>query len=345
MPEGDKLLLRALRRESVERPPVWLMRQAGRYLPEYRALRKEAGGFLDMVRDPEMSAEVTLQPIRRFGMDAAIVFSDILLPLEAMGMPLLFDERGPVLPEPVQDQAAVDALAYSDPRKSLAHVGETLKLVKAGLPKETTLIGFCGAPFTLASYAIEGGTSKQYLALRHMMYNETKAYEGLMDKLVEMVVEHMKFQVESGAEVLMLFDSWAGALTIEDYERYAYPWTQRVHEALAGIAPRIAYGGAGSHLFQHQLDLGVECVSVDFRMDMGQAMQMAGGKTCLQGNLDPGVLLSNPGEVQRRTRAILEQVGGRPGHILGLGHGVLKTTDPACVGAFVDTAKELGARV
>jgi len=339
MSDTDKLMLRALRCEPVERPPVWLMRQAGRYLPEYRALRQEAGGFLDLVRDPRMSAEITLQPVRRFGMDAAILFSDILLPLAAMGMPLVFDERGPVLPEAIRSRADVEALSVVDPRKSLAHVGETLGLVKAGLSDATTLIGFCGAPFTLASYAIEGGGSRQYMALRQMMYNESGAYGLLMDKLTEMVIEHLKFQVEAGAEVVMLFDSWAGALTAEDYERFALPWTQRIHDALRGVAPRVAFAGAGDHLFEMQLALGVECVAVDFRTDFKRAMQLAGGKTCLQGNLDPGVLLSSPDEVTRRTDALLAQVGGRPGHILGLGHGVMKATDPACVAAFVDCAK------
>ncbi len=318
------------------------MRQAGRYLPEYRALRKEVGSFLAMARDPEIAAEVTLQPIRRFGMDAAIVFSDILLPLEAMGMELVFDERGPSFPSPVASAADVDALREVQPSENLAYVGRTLELVRQGLPDSTTLIGFCGAPFTLASYAIEGGTSRQFMLLRKMMYRDTATYERLMDKLSEVVVDHLRFQVQSGAEVVMLFDSWAASLTREDYRRYAMPWSMRVIEALEGHAPRIAFAGAAGHLFEEQIELGAEAVAVDHRVDMRGALNQAAGRVALQGNLDPAVLLASPEEVAKRTHALLENVGGRPGHILGLGHGVLKLTDPECVTAFVEAA--MGAR-
>ena len=336
----EKKILRALACEELDRPPVWLMRQAGRYLPEYRALRSEIGSFLGMVRDPEVAAEVTLQPIRRFGMDAAILFSDILLPLESMGLELVFDERGPSFPSPLRSARDVEALSTVEPAKDLAYVGEALDRVKRGLPYETTLIGFCGAPFTLASYAIEGGTSKQFLELRRFMYHEPEAFEDLMDRLARVVADHLRYQAESGAEVLMLFDTWAASLTREDYERFAKPWSARVIEELAGLAPRIVFAGASDHLLADQIELGAEGVGIDHRTELTLAFELAQSEVCLQGNLDPGVLLSTPEEVTFRTRALLESVRGRRGHILGLGHGVLKTTDPDCVAAFVDAARE-----
>ena len=334
------MLLRALDREPLPRPPVWLMRQAGRYLPEYRALRAEAGSFLALARDPELACEITLQPIRRFGMDAAVVFSDILLPLEAMGMELEFDERGPVLKDPIRTLEDAGRLGVPDPGQSLAYVGETLRRVRAGLPDDTALIGFAGAPFTLASYAIEGGTSRSFLELRRVLHHQPEAFERLMDSLAETVAAHLRFQVESGAEAVMLFDTWAGILGREDYRRYAAPWTRRVLEATANIAPRILFAGASDHLLEELAELGAEAISIDHRTDIARAFGRTGGQHALQGNLDPALLLSTPVEVRRRTRALLDEVGGRAGHVLNLGHGVLKTTDPDCVAAFVETARE-----
>jgi uroporphyrinogen decarboxylase len=335
----DRLIVRALRREPTERTPVWLMRQAGRYLPEYREVREQAGGFLEMVRRPELAAEVTLQPIRRFGMDGAILFSDILVPLEAMGMELVFDHRGPVLPEPVRTRAAVDSLAVVDPAATMPYVGEALRLTRAGLPDETALLGFCGAPFTLATYAIEGGTSKAFLEVRRMMWREPELFDALLAKLAEVVGQHMLYQIECGAEAVMLFDTWAGMLTREDYERVALPHARRALEMVAGRAPRIGFVHGGDHLLESMLDLGSEALGIDPRTSMSAAFERTGDRVALQGNLDPGVLLSTPAVVGERTRALLDEVGGRPGHVLNLGHGVLKITDPACVGAFVEAAR------
>ncbi|HUR28870.1 MAG TPA: uroporphyrinogen decarboxylase family protein, partial [Planctomycetota bacterium] len=203
-----RLLTRALAREPLPRPPVWLMRQAGRYLPEYRAVRAEAGGFLEMIRRPELAAEVTLQPVRRFGLDAAILFSDILVPLEAMGMELVFDERGPHLPKPVRSRSDIERLSTPLPAESMPFVGEALRLVRRDLPGSTALIGFCGAPFTLASYALEGGTGKTFSSLRALMYHAEEDFGFLMDKLAAMVARHLAYQVEHGAEAVVLFDTW-----------------------------------------------------------------------------------------------------------------------------------------
>jgi uroporphyrinogen decarboxylase len=338
----DKLLLRALRRESTERTPVWLMRQAGRYLPEYRAVRAQAGGFLAMVKDAELAAEVTLQPIRRFQMDAAILFSDILLPLEAMGMPLEFDESGPSLPKPLRTAADVAALRPGDPAADLAYVGRALELVRAKLPADVALLGFAGAPFTLASYAIEGGTSKSFLELKKLMYRDPATWEALLGRLADLVARHLSFQAEHGAEALVLFDTWAGTLTREDYRRYAAPWTARVVRALAGRTPLVLFAGQAEHLFEDQCAFGPTAVAVDHRSDLPLAFERARGRCALQGNLDPGVLLSTPEEVARRTRALLDSVRERRGHVLNVGHGVLPATDPECVAAFVECAR--GAR-
>ncbi len=331
-------LLHALRRQPTPRAPVWLMRQAGRYLPEYRALREEAGGFLDMVRDPVLAAEVTLQPVRRFGVDAAILFSDILLPLEALGMELVFNEAGPLLPHPIRTSSDVALLEVVEPREHLAYVGEALGRVRAELPPQTALIGFCGGPFTLACYAIEGGTSHSFLDLRRVMYREEATYVALLDKLAAMVSEHLRFQIDSGADAVVLFDTWAGLLGREDWLERAAPWMRKVLDAVGDRVPRIVFAGASDHLLEDLAELGAECVALDHRTDLVQAFERTQGRVALQGNLDPAVLLATPEEVTRRTRALLEEVGGRPGHVLSLGHGVLRTTEPDCVAAFVQAA-------
>ena len=342
MQSSERLLTRALRRQSVPRAPVWLMRQAGRYLPEYRAVREQAGGFLEMVKTPAYASEVTLQPVRRYGMDAAIIFSDILVPLEAMGMPLVFDERGPHLPEPLREARQIDALEVVDPAATMGYVGEALALTRAGLPDETALIGFCGSPFTLASYAIEGGTSRNFAHLRRMMYHQPDLFETLLDKLAAVVTRHLDYQVESGAEAVVLFDTWAASLTREDYRRFAGPWSQRVLESLSADVPRVAFGGAADHLLEDLAALGADAVAIDHRTDIAGAFERTGGAVAIQGNFDPAALFAPPEEVARRTHALLDRVDGRPGHVLNLGHGVMKETDPECVGAFVRAAKERG---
>jgi uroporphyrinogen decarboxylase len=337
---SQRLLLRALRREPTERAPVWLMRQAGRYLPEYRAVRAEAGGFLEMIRKPEYAAEVTLQPVRRFGMDAAILFSDILVPLEAMGLPLVFDEHGPSLPRPVRDRAGVEALRAFEPSEALPYVGEALRLVRAGLSDGVALIGFCGAPFTLACYAVEGGASKQYSHVRAMMYRDRATFAALMDALAAAVAAHLRYQTASGADALVLFDTWAGTLTRADYLRHAAPWTRRVVREVAGAAPLVLFAGDSGHLLDELLSMDAAGVALDHRTSLAEALDRAGGRSAIQGNLDPAALFAAPDEVRARTRALLDEVGGRPGHVLNLGHGVFKDTDPACVAAFVAAAKE-----
>ncbi len=340
---ADPPLLAALRRQPLPRPPVWLMRQAGRYLPEYQRVRKAAGGFLAMARTPELAAEVTLQPVRRFGVDAAILFSDILLPLQAMGMELDFLEgRGPVFARPLAGAADIDALAAIDPAQELGYVGEALRLVRAGLPDEVTLLGFCGAPFTLACYAVQGAGGGSSAGLRRLMYHEPALYARLMDKLALVVGRHLRYQIECGAQAVVLFDTWAGALTVEDYERHAAPWTARALAPASGLAPRMGFIRDGGHLLDALVSLGVEAVALDWRSDLGAALARHGGRVALQGNLDPAALLAPPEEVARRARALRAEAAGRPGWIASLGHGVLKETDPACVAAFVEAVRSGG---
>ncbi len=317
------------------------MRQAGRYLPEYQAVRKRAGGFLPMIDDPPTAAEITLQPVRRFDVDAAILFSDILVPLRAMGLELRVDDgRGPWFPRPLTGPTDIRALRLAAPAESMPEVGQALRLVRAGLPPGKALIGFAGAPFTLASYAIEGGSSPSHSKLRRLMYREPALYAELMDKLATVVGWHLQYQVECGADAVVLFDTWAGALTREDYLQHVVPWSRKALQPVSGLAPRLAFVRDGSHLLDDVVSLGVEGVALDWRTDIADAFARHGGRVALQGNLDPAALLASPEEVARRTRALLDAVGGRPGHVLALGHGVLKETDPECVAAFVQCAKE-----
>jgi uroporphyrinogen decarboxylase len=336
------LLLRALRREKTERAPVWLMRQAGRYLPEYRAVRAKAGGFLEMIRSPELAAEVTLQPVRRFGMDAAILFSDILVPLEAMGMPLTFDEHGPSLPRPLRTHADVAGLRAVEPGERMAHVGEALARTRAGLPDEVALLGFCGAPFTLACYAVEGGGSKQYAHVRRLMYREPDTWAALLTTLARQVAAHLRYQVACGADAVVLFDTWAGTLTREDYSAHAAPFTRRVLAEFGAAAPLVHFAGDSGHLLDELFALGTDGVAIDHRTSLSRALELAQGRVAIQGNLDPAALFAAPEEVYARTRRLLDAAGGHTGHVLNLGHGVFKDTDPACVGAFVRAAKEHG---
>ena len=336
------ILLQALRRQPTPRPPVWLMRQAGRYLPEYQAVRRAAGGFLAMARDPALAAEVTLQPVRRFGVDAAILFSDILLPLAAMGMELRFDEgHGPVLPSPLRSAADIEALAVVDPAETMPYVGEALRLTRAGLTPATALLGFCGAPFTLACYAVEGGGSSAHAALRSLMYRETALFEKLMDKLALVVGRHLQYQIASGAQAVVLFDTWAGGLARDDYLRYAAPWSRRALAPVAGLAPRIGFIRDGVHLLDDLVDLGVEGVALDWRTDLPAAIARHGGRVAIQGNMDPSALLCRPDDVLARARALVAAAAGHPGYILSLGHGVPKETDPAAVAAFVQASHEV----
>ncbi|MFN8485208.1 MAG: uroporphyrinogen decarboxylase [Anaerolineae bacterium] len=316
--------LRACRREPVDRTPIWFMRQAGRYLPEYRRLRQNHS-FMELTKTPSLAAEITLQPLRAFALDAAIIYSDILLPLEPMGARLEYAAgEGPVIHNPVRSAGDVAALAEVNPTRDLAFVGEAIRLVH---PQITVpLIGFAGAPFTLASYLIEGGASKNYVETKRLMYHEPRAWHTLMEKLTAVVADHLRFQVEAGADAVQVFDSWVGCLSPADYREYVLPHSRGVFEALRDLsAPSIHFGTGNPTLLSLLREAGGDVIGVDWRVPLDEAWAVL-GHVAVQGNLDPVALFAPPDELERRVRDVLARTGGRPGHIFNLGHGILPGT-------------------
>jgi uroporphyrinogen decarboxylase len=342
-PEPTARFLRACRRLPVDCTPVWLMRQAGRYMPEYRALR-EKYGMLEMIQTPELAAQVTLQPIGAFDLDAAIIFSDILPPLIGMGLELEFlPGKGPVFHNPIQTTYDVDRLGTPPAAEALAPTLEAIRMVAAELePRGIPLIGFAGAPFTLASYAIEGGGSKDFARTRAFMYREPAAWKRLMDKLVTVQADYLLEQAGSGAAALQVFDSWAGlALGKEAYLRYVAPYNAALFEKLrpAGV-PVINFSTGTFPYLEDVVACGGEVIGVDFRMPLGAAWEVIGEDRAIQGNLDPSALLAPWRELQYQINRVLDEAGGRPGHIFNLGHGLYKTTPVDNVRRLVDYVHE-----
>jgi uroporphyrinogen decarboxylase len=322
----DSRFLKACRREPVDTTPVWFMRQAGRYMAEYRALR-ERYSLLDICRTPDLATEVTLQPVRRIDVDAAILFSDLLLPLEPMGLPFDFVKgEGPQIQRPIGDAHDIDRLAVFDPRDALAHVLEAIGQINVELAGRVPLIGFVGAPFTLASYAIEGGHSANFAKTKALMYGHPDAWHRLCDKLSAVAADYVSAQIEAGVDAIQVFDSWVGTLNAADYREFALPHTRRIFAAAAGRVPTIHFG-TGTSAILHQLRAaGGEVIGVDWRIPIDDAWKQVGFDCAVQGNLDPTVLLGPTTRMFQRTDDILERVGGRPGHIFNLGHGVLPST-------------------
>jgi uroporphyrinogen decarboxylase len=336
--------LRACRREPVDRTPVWFMRQAGRYMPEYRAIRAKYT-LLEICKNPELATEVTLQPIKAFGMDAAILFADILLPLEPMGAPFEFAAgEGPRVFDPVRDQQGVDKLRVIDPEDGLGYVLASIKSIRAELDGKTPLIGFAGAPFTLASYLIEGGKSSNYVHTKTMMYSQPALWNTLMQKLSEVVRRYLRAQVEAGAQAIQLFDSWVGDLSPTDYREFIMPHVSHILKDLetTGV-PVIHFGTGTSMLLELQREAGGTVIGVDWRTPLDHAWQRLGPTVAVQGNLDSHVLAVAPRPLlERRVREVLQQAGQRPGHIFNLGHGILPHTPPDSVKYAVDLVRELG---
>jgi uroporphyrinogen decarboxylase len=333
---GDRFL-RACRREPVDRTPVWFMRQAGRYLPEYQEVR--AGhSILEVCKTPALAVEVTLQPVRRFALDAAIIFADILLPLEPMGLALSFEAgEGPVIANPIRTAGDVAALGPVRPEADLGFVLESIGQARTALAGEVPLIGFAGAPFTLASYAIEGGGSRNYVETKRLMYGDPEAWHDLMGRLADAVAGFLLAQVAAGAEAVQLFDSWVGALSPDDYAEYAYPYTQRIFAALAGSGvPRIHFGTGASTLLPLMATAGCDVIGLDWRVALDEGWAAAGHDRAVQGNLDPVVLFAPEHEIERRVLDIVKRADGRPGHIFNLGHGILPGTPPEAVGFVAD---------
>jgi uroporphyrinogen decarboxylase len=344
VPPTDPLLLRAARREPTPVTPVWLMRQAGRYLPEYRALRARHG-FLELCKSPRDAAEVTLQPVDRLGVDAAILFADILLVVEPLGVGLEFAKgEGPVIHRPVRSAAAVAGLPPVDVASDLGFVFETVRLVRRALAGRVPLIGFAGAPFTVASYVVEGGPSRDYVHTKRLMYEAPDAWHRLMDILAGATAAYLRGQIAAGAQAVQLFDSWVGVLAPDDYREFVLPHTRAVIAALDGEAPVIHFGTGTAALLPLMREAGGDVIGLDWRVDLDAGWAAVGHDRGVQGNLDPVALLARPAVFRERVKAILARAGGRPGHVFNLGHGVLKETPVEHVRALVDMVHELSAR-
>lgn len=333
----NDLILRACLRKSVSRTPVWLMRQAGRYLPEYRAVRKNVP-FLTLCKTPELAVEVSLQPYRILGVDAVIFFSDILIPVEAMGINLSLTDKGPEIENPVRSQEDIDRLRIPDPSRETPFVGMILEILRRELENKVPLIGFAGAPWTLAAYMVEGGGSKNYMEIKGLAFREPRLFHQLMEKLTDTVILYLRFQIEAGAQVIQLFDSWAGVLSQRDYEELALPYTRRIFEAIEGEVPRILYLNGTAGLAESMATSGADVLSIDWRTPIDEIRQRVGDGVALQGNLDPCLLLGDIDLVLKRTREILDRAGP-VGHILNLGHGILPPTPVENAQAFVELAK------
>jgi uroporphyrinogen decarboxylase len=338
-PAVNSLFLRACRGEPNPRPPLWMMRQAGRYLPEYRAVRQEVS-FLELCKTPDLACEVTMQPIRRFGFDVAILFCDILIPLEAMGMLVQFtEERGPVLPSPVRNAFDVAQLAVPDPEETMPFVMEAVKRIRQGLdPLGVPLIGFCGAPLTLAAYAVEGGGSKSgtFTKLKSLLYSDPLAARALLGKLARTSSAYLSAQIGAGVHAVQLFDTWAGALAPRDYEEFAFPYTKQIvddiHLAHPGI-PVIVYVNGGAAILERVAQTGADVVGLDWRMDIASARARLGSLP-VQGNLDPCLLFAPEAVITERVVEIIRRAGPA-GHVFNLGHGITPDTPIAGVEALV----------
>lgn len=333
------LLVAAARREAAERSPVWIMRQAGRYLPEYRAVRAKHS-FMEMCKTPEVAAEVSLQPVDLIGVDAAIIFSDILIPLEAMGVPVVFTEKGPKL-EPIRTLHEIEQLRIPEPETDLPFVAEAIRILHQQLDGRVPVIGFSGAPFTLASYAVDGGGSKDYAQTKKLMVREPAAFATLLDKIADTVARSLIAQVRAGAELVQVFDSWGGILGEADYRRFSLPATRKAIETVrreTGV-PVTLYLGGGPHLVDAMVETTADVLSLDWRADLGDVLDRHGDKIAVQGNLDPTVLYADPERIRSEVARIARRVAGRPGHIWNLGHGILPNIPVESARAFVEAAK------
>ncbi len=340
----DHVFLRACRREPTEFTPVWLMRQAGRYMEEYREIRRKVN-FLDMCKSPDLAAEVTLLPVRKLGVDAAIIFGDILLPLEGMGIQLEFTKGGgPMIRNPLRDRGDIDRLNLIEPEQHVPFLLKAIEIVRRELEGRIPLIGFSGAPFTLASYLIEGGRSKEYSKTKGLMLGDPSLWHLLMEKLAEVTIRYLRAQVQRGAQALQLFDSWVGCLSPWDYEAHVLPYSRRVIQEVEEKVPLIHFS-VGTSGFLHLIqEAGGDVIGIDWRTDLGGTWERLGYDVGIQGNLDPSVLLASCQVIEGHVRKILESAGNRPGHIFNLGHGVLPETPVENVIFMVETVHRLSNR-
>jgi uroporphyrinogen decarboxylase len=336
--------LRACYRQPTKYTPIWLMRQAGRYMKEYRGLRKKYS-FLEMCKNPELAAEVTLLPFQKFQVDAAIIFADILLPIEPMGIELEFAKgEGPVIHHPVREMKEIGGLRIIEPEKDLSFLMKAIQIVRKELEGKIPLIGFSGAPFTLASYIIEGGHSKDYVLTKGLMNQNRPAWDGLMEKISEVLIRYLNAQIRAGVQALQFFDSWVGCLSPTDYEGYVLPYSKKVIDGVDKSVPLIHFATSSSSLLELMKRAGGDVIGVDWRVNLGEAWTRLGYDVAIQGNLDPVILLSPPDLIEKEVKRILNEAGGRPGHIFNLGHGILPNTPVENVTALVNIVHEYSSR-
>jgi len=343
MSRADRFL-KACRREPVDCTPVWMMRQAGRYLPEYREIRKKHT-FLEMCKTPELAAEVTIQPIRRYEIDAAIIFADILLPLEPMGIGLEFAKgEGPVIHNPVRSLADVKKLKPVNTKESIGYLLKAIQAVLKELDGKVPLIGFTGAPFTLASYIIEGGSSKNYEHAKAMMFSEPKTWHALMEHLTHVIIDYLNAQIDTGVQAVQVFDSWVGALGTSDYREFVLPHQKKVLAGIKKTVPLIHFAHGATHLLEMVAEAGGDVIGLDWRCDLDAAWRRVGHEKAVQGNIDPITLFAQKEFIRKRVQEILDRAGGRNGHIMNLGHGILKETPIENAEIFINATHELSKR-
>ncbi len=343
--------LRALLRQPTEYTPLWLMRQAGRYLPEYCETRKRAGSFLQLCKSPAMACEVTLQPLARYELDAAILFSDILTIPDAMGLGLYFaDGEGPRFERPLREEWEIRNLAVPDPGAELRYVTDAVREIRRALDGSVPLIGFSGSPWTLACYMVEGSSSSDYRKVKTLAYSRPDLMERILDVTTEAVIQYLNAQIEAGAQAVMVFDSWGGVLSEAAYHRFSLPWLQRIAAGLTRESegmrvPSIVFTKGGGLWLESIANAGYDAVGLDWTMDIGRARQLVGDRVALQGNIDPNVLFAPPETVAEEARRVLDSFGPHPGHVFNLGHGISQFTPPENVSVLVDTVHEYSRRL
>ena len=343
----NDLFLRALLRQPVERTPIWIMRQAGRYLPEYREVRAQAGDFMSLCRNPELACEVTLQPLRRYRLDAAILFSDILTVPDAMGLGLYFATgEGPKFERPVRSAAEIRRLAVPDVGSELGYVFDAVRTIRTALAGKVPLIGFAGSPWTVATYMVEGGSSREFARIRGLAAEDPAALEALLDKVAETTTEYLNAQVAAGAQALMIFDTWGAALGADDYRRYSLASMQKIVDALHREAdgrriPVILFTKGAGPLLTDMVETGCDALGVDWTTGLATARAYVQDRVALQGNLDPATLRESPEVIRERVAATLASYGKGPGHVFNLGHGITPDIDPDNVTVLVEAVHEL----
>ena len=339
--------LRALLREPVDMTPVWMMRQAGRYLPEYRATREKAGSFMQLCMNPELACEVTLQPLERFPLDAAILFSDILTIPDAMGLGLYFSEgEGPKFERPVRDKSAIDALGVPDPEQELRYVMDAVRTIRRELDGRVPLIGFSGSPWTLATYMVEGGSTKTFARCKGMMFDEPALMHALLDKLADSVTSYLNAQIAAGAQAVMIFDTWGGSLSPAAYREFSLAYMSRIVENLksdkkTADVPVVLFTKGGGQWLESMADSGCDALGLDWTTDLADARARVGDRVALQGNIDPCVLYASPEIIQQEVGKVLASFGNGNGHVFNLGHGIHPEVDPEHAGALIEAVHAL----